>query len=235
MHADLEALLELQSDDEQLQGLERRQRELDERARALDAELAGQAAEVERAEQAIEVEEDRRRELELKVEQHRQLQERNLAALEGVWKPREATAAMSQVDLTRRVLAQEESELHGITGRIVDLRAAATAQRAELATMESRQSAARSEIEEGRGQLADELAEAHARRDAKAARVSRPMLTRYERIRNRTPDVEAVIPLRAGACGRCHTAIPLQRRKTMAGGRTIESCEGCGVLLYAAE
>ncbi len=235
MHADLEVLLELQSDDEQLQTLKQREQELDERARALDAELAAQSAEIQRAEQAVEDEERRRRDLELKVEQHRQLQERNLAALEGVWKAREATAAMSQVDLTRRVLAQEESELHGITGRLVDLRAAVSAQRAELATLESRQSEARGQLEDAHVQLADEMREAQVRRDEKAARVSRGILSRYERIRMRTPNTPAVIPLRSGACGRCNTAIPLQRRKTMSGGRTIESCEGCGVLLYAVE
>ncbi len=234
MHADLAGLLELQEDDEQLRELERRERELHERTRALDAEVAAQAGEVERAGEALEAEEERRRGLELKVQEHRQLQERNLAALEGVWKPREATAAMSQVDLTRRVLAQEESELQGITGRIVDLRAAMEAQRSELVALESRQIEAREAIEADRNELATEMEQARTQRSRAAGKVSRPLLSRYERIRARHPE-GALHPLRGGACGRCNTAIPIQRRKTMAGGRSIEMCEGCGVLIYATD
>ena len=44
----------------------------------------------------------------------------------------------------------------------------------------------------------------------------------------------ALYALRGAACGRCNTAIPLQRRNVMAAGRSVEVCEGCGVLLYAA-
>lgn len=234
MHADLKALLELQADDERLRALDQRERELHDRTHALDAEVAAQAGEVERASRALDAEEGRRRDLELKVQEHRQLQERNLAALEGVWKPREATAAMSQVDLTRRVLAQEESELQGITGRIVDLRAAMEAQRSELVALESRQIEAREMIEADRRELAAEMEQARAERSRAASQVSRPLLSRYERIRTRNPE-GALHPLRGGACGRCNTAIPIQRRKTMAGGRSIEMCEGCGVLMYATD
>jgi uncharacterized protein len=234
VHADLQALLALQEEDVAFGALERRERELDDRVRALDGELAGQAAEVERAQQALEEEERRRRELDVKVSEHRQLQEKNLAALEGVWKPREATAAMSQVDLTRRVLAQEESELQAMTGRIVDLRSAAEAQRAELATLQSRQGEARAAIDEERRKLTEEMDAARASRQEKANSVPGGLLTRYERIRTRNKD-GALHPLRGSACGRCNTAIPVQRRKTMAGGRSIEMCEGCGVLMYAMD
>jgi predicted nucleic acid-binding Zn-ribbon protein len=41
-------------------------------------------------------------------------------------------------------------------------------------------------------------------------------------------------PLRGQACGRCDTAIPMQRRNAIAAGRAIDVCEACGVLLYAA-
>jgi predicted nucleic acid-binding Zn-ribbon protein len=58
------------------------------------------------------------------------------------------------------------------------------------------------------------------------------MLAKYERIRQRD-HAHALYPLRGAACGRCNTAIPLQRRNVIAAGRSIEACEGCGVLLYA--
>jgi uncharacterized protein len=234
VNPDLEALLAVQEDDERLREMEGRERALDERVSALDAELAGQAAEAQRAEQIVEEEEHRRRELELKVEQHRQLQDRNLAALEGVWKAREATAAMSQVDLTRRVLADEESALQRLSARIADLRSAATAQRAELATLEAQQGEARGAIATERQALEEEMAKERAKREEKAARVPRVVLGKYDRIRTRNPGA-ALQPLRGGACSRCNTAIPIQRRKTMARGRAIEMCEGCGVLMCAMD
>jgi predicted nucleic acid-binding Zn-ribbon protein len=61
--------------------------------------------------------------------------------------------------------------------------------------------------------------------------VPRSILSKYERIRGREKSF-ALYQLRGAACGRCNTAIPLQRRNVMAAGRTIEVCEGCGVLLY---
>jgi predicted nucleic acid-binding Zn-ribbon protein len=61
--------------------------------------------------------------------------------------------------------------------------------------------------------------------------VPRGILSKYERIRGREKSF-ALYQLRGAACGRCNTAIPLQRRNVMAAGRTIEVCEGCGVLLY---
>jgi predicted nucleic acid-binding Zn-ribbon protein len=76
------------------------------------------------------------------------------------------------------------------------------------------------------------LREARGRREGSAARVSRGILSKYERIRGRAHE-PSLYPLRGAACGRCNTAIPLQRRNAIAAGRSIEVCEGCGVLLYA--
>jgi hypothetical protein len=60
------------------------------------------------------------------------------------------------------------------------------------------------------------------------------LLTRYERIRRgRAP--AAVFSLRNDSCGHCFTAVPTQRRVLIQQGQSIESCEVCGVLLYAEE
>ena len=61
----------------------------------------------------------------------------------------------------------------------------------------------------------------------------RALLSRYERIARR--HVHAVVALRGLSCGNCDTTIPLQRRSALVGTGATEVCEGCGVLLYAAE
>lgn len=233
MHPDLVALLALQDDDTAIAAIEDRLHDLDARAKTLERERNAIGEAIERAKAAADAEERKRRDLAGKVQEHRSLQDRNLAALDAVRKAREATAAMAQIDLTRRVLAQEESDLQALAGRINDLRQAAELQEMELADVEKRQETQRAELAAARAALERELQEVRAKRDHAAAKVSRPVLTKYERIRGRER-ANALYPLRGTACGRCNTAIPLQRRNVMAAGRSIEVCEGCGVLLYAS-
>lgn len=231
MNPDLTALLALQEDDSAMAAIDARLHELDRRAEALDGERQAANAAVARAHATTESEEKKRRDLALKIEEHRSIQERNLSMLDAVRKPREAQAAMTQVEVARRVLAQEESELQALNARIADLRRAAEAMQQELDEVDQRQGGEREELARARSELEAELGEARAKRAASAANVPRGILTRYERIRGREKSF-ALYQLRGAACGRCNTAIPLQRRNIMAAGRSIEVCEGCGVLLY---
>ena len=73
-----------------------------------------------------------------------------------------------------------------------------------------------------------------AGRESKAAKVSRLQLTRYDRIQKRERSV-ALFALRGLSCSNCDTMIPMQRGNAMAVTGVPEVCEGCGVLLYAAE
>ncbi len=231
MNPDLAALLTLQEDDTTMAAIDERLRELDRRTEALDGERAAVNANMERTRASAEAAEKQRRELAHKIEEHRAIQERNLSVLDAVRKQREATAAMTQVDMVRRVLVQEESDLQSLNGRIADLKRAEEATLAELGDVDERQGAERTEIARQRTELEEELEAARQKRSASAAQVPRNILSKYERIRGREKSF-ALYQLRGAACGRCNTAIPLQRRNVMAAGRTIEVCEGCGVLLY---
>ena len=232
MHPDLVALLALQDEDAAVAVLESRARELDSKTELLDRERAAGEQAIARAREIAEGEEKRRRELALKVQEHRTLQDRHLAALDAVRKDREATAAMSQIDITRRVLMQEESDLQTLTARIADLHQAAELEVLSLEELTQRQVAERAALAAARAELDGEISAARAHRHETASRVGRSLLQKYERIRGREKSM-ALYALRGSACGRCNTAIPLQRRNVMAAGRSIEVCEGCGVLLYA--
>ena len=233
MHPDLVALLALQDEDTAVAVLEARRRELDARETALDQERVSAESAIARARLAAEAEDKKRRELGIKVQEHRALHDRHLAALDAVRKDREATAAMAQIEITRRVLAQEESEMQTLATRIVDLNQAAELEQLSLAELAERQGTQRAEIAVARSAVDAELGTARAQRNETASRVGRPLLQKYERIRGRE-NSSALYALRGSACGRCNTAIPLQRRNVMAAGRSVEVCEGCGVLLYAA-
>lgn len=233
MHPDLAALLALQDEDTAVSALESRRNDLDARETALDQERVAAEAAIVHARQAAEAEDKKRRELGIKVQEHRALQDHHLAALDSVRKDREASAAMTQIEITRRVLAQEESEMQTLATRIADLNSTADLEQLSLAEVAERQSVERAEIATARAALDAEIATARAQRNQTASRVGRPLLQKYERIRGRE-NSNALYALRGAACGRCNTAIPLQRRNVMAAGRSVEVCEGCGVLLYAA-
>ena len=230
MGSEVEALLALQEDDTKIAELENRRRSLEPRMAALDRKREAAAAAVIRSRTAVETEERRQRELQGKVAQHKQLQERNLAQLDAVKRLKEATAAMAQVESARRIIADDENELHALSRRIAELRSTVQSNEAGLAEVETEQAAAREEIDREREEIDASLGAARAEREGKTGAVSRALLGKYDRIRTRR--LQALYPLRGESCGNCDTAIPMQRRNQMAVNGPIDVCEACGVLLY---
>lgn len=233
MNAEVQALLDVQADDTIIRGLESKAAALEPKLADLDKRREVAAAALARARGAVESEEKRQRELQARVAQHKQIQERNLAQLDAVKKMKEATAAMAQVESARRMIAEDESELNTITRRISEVQTNVTAAELALAEVEAEQETARSQIVGEREKLEAELSEARAIRSTKSSNVSRSLLSKYDRIRTRR--VNALYPLNGQACGHCDTSIPLQRRNVMSGDGAIEVCEACGVLLYRAD
>jgi predicted nucleic acid-binding Zn-ribbon protein len=233
MASEVEALLALQEDDTKITELENRKRSLEPRMAALDKKREAAAALVNRSRAAVEAEERRQRELQGKVAQHKQMQERNLAQLDAVKRLKEATAAMAQVESARRIIAEDESELAALSRRLTELRSTVQSTESGLAEVESEQAAVRDEIAKERQEIDISLDAAKTQRAGKTSGVSRTLLGKYDRIRTRR--TQALYPLRGESCGNCDTAIPMQRRNQMAVNGPIDVCEACGVLLYRAE
>ncbi|HXG70351.1 MAG TPA: hypothetical protein VNJ04_07015 [Gemmatimonadaceae bacterium] len=231
MQAEIDALLALQADDLRIREIEDQIKALDPQLAALDARRGKAGEALTRAQAAVQTEEKKKRELEGRLAQHKQMQERNLHALDDVKRMREATAATAQVESTKRLMAEDETELQIVGRRLADLNATVEASTKGLADIEKEQEATRPDIEAKRAALQEELGGARKERQGRSNGVSRPMLGKYDRIRSKRP--MALYPLQGGSCGNCDTAIPLQRRNMMSGGGQIEVCEACGVLLYS--
>ncbi len=232
MQSEVEALLALQEDDTRILELESRLQALAPRMAALDKKKENAESAVARSKAAVEAEERRQRELQGKIAQHKQMQEKNLAQLDAVKRLKEATAAMAQVESARRIIADDESELQALNRRIGEMRTAVITNDANLTSVEEEQAAAREEIQKERSEIDASLAGARAERNGKTGSVPRPLLGKYDRIRTRR--TQALYPLRGESCGNCDTAIPMQRRNHMAINGPIDVCEACGVLLYRA-
>jgi predicted nucleic acid-binding Zn-ribbon protein len=234
MHSDVTALLAVQQDDLALYALEARLASLAPRVAALEKERGKVAGALERARKAVEAEESRHREARGRTETHRQLAERSQRQYESVTSPREATAAMTQLEQTKRMVDESDRDAAHIQGRVNELRHQVADLERQLADVESRQTEARTSIESDRLGIEREVANARQQRETTARAVPRPMLAKYDKVRARRRS-ESVFPLRGQSCSACDTAIPTQRRAAMAATGALEMCEGCGVLLYAGE
>jgi len=234
MHPDVQSLLAVQHDDLEIYALESRLAALAPRLAALESERTRAAQELERARKSVEADETRHREAMLKVDTHRQLVERSQRQYESVTSPREANAAMTQLEQTKRMAEDSERDATQILGRIGEMRHHVAELENALADVERRQAETRATLDSERAGIEAELAQARAKRERTAQAVPRSMLAKYDKVRSRRR-AETLFPLRGPSCSACDTAIPTQRRAVMAASGTIEMCEGCGALLYAAE
>jgi predicted nucleic acid-binding Zn-ribbon protein len=232
MASEVEGLLALQDDDIKILELENRIKAIEPRMAALDRKREAAGGAVTRARTSVEAEERRQRELQGKIAQHKQMQEKNLAQFDAVKRLKEATAAMAQVESARRIIAEDESELQALGRRLTEMRATVESAETSLAEVESEQATAREEIDKERAEIDASLSVARKERAGKTGAVSRGMLGKYDRIRTRR--AQALYALRGESCGNCDTAIPMQRRNQLSVNGEIDVCEACGVLLYRA-
>jgi predicted nucleic acid-binding Zn-ribbon protein len=234
MHPDVAALLEVQADDIRAYDLEDRLQALGPRLTALEQERKRAVDALAAAKNQVDAEEQRQREVQDRLRQHREMRDKSEGLLAQVTSPREAAAAMAQIDQAKRFVADEEKELATIQQRLTELRKAVTDRESGVSEIERVQQETRATLDTDRTNIQKELGDVQAQRNRKAAAVPRNLLQRYDRIRSKRRTT-ALFPLRGQSCAHCDTAIPVQRHSTMAATGATEVCEGCGVLLYAAE
>jgi predicted nucleic acid-binding Zn-ribbon protein len=234
MHADLVKLLELQAKDAVLNGVDQRLNALGAEAAVLDQALQQARTNLEAARRALAEGQRRRDELEAKIESYRTLQERRQLRLEQVRNPKEASTLMAELDLARSVLAKEENEWIRSADSVTQLELRVEGEELNLKAVEAAQAPQRSELAERRARLQSERDAASREREAAAATIEKALRTRYDRLR-RTRNSDVVVPLVGGACGGCHTAVPLNRRSQIKSGAVLDGCEACGAILYPSE
>lgn len=234
MHPDVVKLLELQDRDMALLAADRGLDAILAEVQAFDQQLADQEAAVTQARQALAEANRKRQEVEGKIDNYKKLEERGRLRLEQVRTPKEMQAVNVELDLARSVLAREEGDWLKVSEQITALELAAQEADKRLEQMRASQEAARAEVDLRRQEAEQRRDEALAARDATAGDVNRALRTRYERLRS-VKSVGVVVALSGAACGACFTTVPLNRRSQIRAGTLIDSCESCGVILYAED
>jgi uncharacterized protein len=233
MHADLVKLLDLQAKDAAIAEVDQRLAQVAQELVVLDQALQRARDSLEAAQRAAGDGQRRRDELETKIESYRILQERRSQRLEQVRNPKEASTLMAELDLARSVMAKEENEWVRTADALSLLESRVKDEERNLDALQAAQSSERAGIAERQGAIEVERAAIAQEREASAAVIDKALRNRYERLRrSRTNDV--IVPLAGGACGGCHTSVPMNRRGQIRAGLVIEGCEACGAILYPA-
>ena len=234
MHPDLESLLALQEKDVAVASCDARLKSLEPETRALDEQIAAAERVVEQARAGIQAAIDRRGGLEGKIQSYRTMQEQRRQRLEWVRGAKEASTLMAELDLARTVLAKEEAEFMRSGDAVGEAeRKTAEAENA-LDKVREAQAVQREALAGKRQEIVAERETMVIAREAAAKAVNPALLARYDRIRRGKAPL-AVYRLHGSSCGNCFTAVPTQRKALIQRGATIETCEACGVLLYAKE
>jgi uncharacterized protein len=234
MHADLVKLIDLQSKDAAVAEAERRLDSLGLETAGLDQTLQRARGALDAARRAAADGQRRRDELETKIESYRILQDRRRLRLEQVRNPKEASTLMTELDLAQSVMAKEENDWVRSADMVTQMEVKVKDEERNVAAVEAAQAPERAQVAQRRAVLEAERDAAVQVREGCAAQVDKALRNRYERLR-RTRSNDVVVPLLSGACGACHTAVPMNRRSQIKAGTVIDACEACGAILYPAE
>lgn len=234
MKPEVAALLEVQNEDLKTYEIEDKLSALMPRLAALEQDQKRASEAVAQAHKQVESEEQRQREVQDRLRQHREMRDKSETLLGQVTAPREAAAAMAQIEQAKRFIADEERDLATLQVRLGELRKLTVEREQAVKEIEKVQEATRTSLAADRVALEGELTAVKSAREKKAGGVARALVQRYDRIRSKRRST-AVFPLRGQSCAHCDTAIPVQRHATMVSTGETEMCEGCGVLLYAAD
>lgn len=231
MNADLEKLLDLQDKDLTLLAVDQRLDALLAEEQTLDEAVRSAEASIGVAQRSVAESIRRRIEVEGRVETYRKLQEGRRKRLEVARPGKDTAGLMAELDLSRQVLAREESDWFRAQETVQAQEARVAEAEAAVEALKAEQVEAREALAGKRAELEAERAVALAARDDSAKAVAKPLRSRYERLRGSRAPL-AVVALAGDACGACYTAVPMNRRAQMRMSGVVDACEGCGVMLY---
>lgn len=234
MKPEVTALLEVQADDLQTYGIEDRLNALAPRLAALEKERQRAVELTTSVQKQVVTEETRLRDVQDRLRQHRELLEKSEKLLGQVSVPREAAAAMAQIEQAKRFIADEERDVEATNTRLADLRKEVGTREAAVTEIEKVQQETRAALDADRVALETELKGVLKERAKKAVAIPKSLMVKYDHIRKRHRS-EVVFALRGNSCAHCDTALPVQRHSSMKTTGVTEMCEGCGVLLFAGD
>jgi predicted nucleic acid-binding Zn-ribbon protein len=191
--------------------------------KALDA-LRGRLADNERArrqnEQLLQLEKDKVRKWE--------------SRLNELKTPREYAALARELDIAKKTNQTAEEDIKRLALEYDDLRRQAAAAEQVLSEKDSVVAKEGQQIQEILAHLNEKMAALGKDRDGAVAHCDRSLVSKYERIRKQRGGV-AVVAVVNGTCRGCNMNIPPQMANNLRTGTEIQLCPSCHRFIYAAE
>ena len=230
--AELEALVQLQAIDSEIDQTSGRIEAIRAALGPTD-EVRSARKQLEETRARLQALEARQRQLEWDVEDRSgKIKELETKLYSGtVRNPKELSGLQTEIEHLKSSLGTVEDEAIGVIGQVDDLRAEAGAQERELAQTEARWQADQAGLRSEGSHLTAALKQLAPRRQAAAAGVSAPILSRYDELRRIRRGV-AVARIDRNMCLGCRTALATSEVQKARQGQ-IAYCSSCGRILYA--
>lgn len=231
----LEALLELQRIDSQIDELLKIRGDLPEEVRDLEDELAGYEtrigkfkAEIDELNQEVQSNKSGVKDAEKLIKKYQEQQNnvRNNREFEAIAKEIESQ------ELDIQLFEKKNREvLFRIEKKNLEIEEIETRLNARIGDLEAKKSELDSIVEES----TEDEKKLRLERDEAASRIEERLMYSYNRIRQNSVNGLAVVMVRRGACGGCFNQVPPQRQADIREKKKIIVCEHCGRVLADVE
>ncbi|NUQ01469.1 MAG: hypothetical protein HUU35_16620, partial [Armatimonadetes bacterium] len=145
----------------------------------------------------------------------------------------EAEALQLDLQATASRLEQIEIELLDYENRIEPLEGQVEDEQRTVSELQTELEEVRTKFAEEVKDIDAELERLRADRALQVEQVSRVLLERYERIRNRRGD-PGVVKVETDICGACQTHLTSYMLRQLHSARRVQQCENCNTILYWA-
>ena len=227
----IEALVGLQSIDDEIREFKTQRDELAANLMTLKKILAGMDAELgekrEKLSEANRFYAEQQEELRADGERMSRVKQK----LTAVTRTKEYAAAQRELDSIRKKYGEDEAELKRLGEAMEEYKSS-------IATQEAKLSELQGEVDQEEASNADRLAQLTSqidavadRRGALSSKVDARTMKRYERVLAGR-DGRAVVPAKGGKCTGCQMKLPPQTFILVQRGNTLESCNNCQRFLY---
>ncbi|MBA4849192.1 zinc ribbon domain-containing protein [Emticicia sp. BO119] len=227
----LEALLNLQSIDSELDEIKKLRGDLPDEVRDLEDEVVGFETRISKFKKEVDS-------LDAEINGYR-LNKKDAEKLIQKYKDQQMNVRNNrEYDAISKELELQELEIQLADKRIKEADFKIRNKNTEIADVESAMNARKKDLEAKRKELDVLVAESQeeekalvTNRDKAATNVEERLINAYNRIRNNAGNGLAVVMVRRGACGGCFNIVPPQRQADIKDKKKIIVCEHCGRIL----
>jgi predicted nucleic acid-binding Zn-ribbon protein len=231
----LEALLNLQRIDSQLDEIRRVRGDLPEEVRDLEDEIAGYEARVKRFDDEITGLNDQIKQRKAATKEAEGLIKRYEEQQTNVRNNREYEAIAKEIELQRLEIQISDKKIREAQYNIDQKNTEASGTRLRLDERRKDLETKKSELDGIVAENEAEESKLSAERDGATPAVEPRLLTAYNRIRGNMRNGLAVVLVRRDACGGCFNTVPPQRQADIISHKKIIVCEHCGRILADVE